>query len=128
MSASDIQDEKPPSTRSANDECNNTASPPDTALRLGDMERGTGAPQNVSNIVDWDGPDDPEKPPNFSRPRKWLVTVMMGTLTLTVAFSSAVFTQATEITAREFHVSSELMILATTFFILGLGLGPMVWG
>lgn len=80
------------------------------------------------DLVDWDGPDDPEKPTNFSRTRKWLITMTMATLTLTVTFSSSVFSVATEVTARLFHVGLEVMVLGTALFVLGIGLGPMIWG
>ena len=85
---------------------------------------------NVSaiDLVDWDGPADPEKPTNFSRTRKWLITMTMATLTLTTTFASSVFSVATEVTARLFHVSLEVMVLGTALFVLGIGLGPMIWG
>ena len=79
-------------------------------------------------LVDWDGPDDPEKPTNFSRTRKWIITMAMATLTLTVTFSSSVFSVAVAVTARLFHVGLETMVLGTALFVLGIGLGPMIWG
>ena len=36
------------------------------------------------NIVDWDGPDDPEKPGNWPLWRKWLITIFMGLATFTI--------------------------------------------
>ena len=83
---------------------------------------------SATNLVDWDGPDDPDKPTNFSRMRKWLITMTMATLTLTVTFASSVFSVATEVTARLFHVGLEVMVLGTALFVLGIGLGPMIWG
>jgi DHA1 family multidrug resistance protein-like MFS transporter len=66
------------------------------------------------NLVEWDGPDDPENPQNFSRGRKWLITMILSTLTVWITFSSSVFSEATMVTAEEYHVSTEVMTLATS--------------
>jgi hypothetical protein len=44
-----------------------------------------------SNIVEFDGPDDPENPKNWSTRRKWAVTGGMGGMTFVVTFASSVF-------------------------------------
>lgn len=36
------------------------------------------------NLVDWDGPNDPKNPQNWSRRYKWFVTVFCSILTLNV--------------------------------------------
>lgn len=80
------------------------------------------------NIVVWDGPDDPENPMNFSVGFKWLITIILSMMTVCITFSSSVFSTATAYTAREFHVSSEVMVLGTSLFVLGFAVGPPVWG
>ena len=84
--------------------------------------------QQQSVIVDWDGPDDPEFPQNFPRGRKFLITLTSATLTLTFTFSSSILTAATVPMAQEFNVSNEVMILATSLFIVGFGVGPTLFG
>ncbi|KAE9975932.1 hypothetical protein EG328_002918 [Venturia inaequalis] len=59
------------------------------------------------NVVEWDGPDDPENPMNFPRWKKWMITVVMGLMTFCITFASSVFSTATEVTAAEFKVSPE---------------------
>jgi len=44
-----------------------------------------------NHIVDFDGPNDPENPKNWSRKRKWAVTGGMGGMTFVVTFASSVF-------------------------------------
>lgn len=80
------------------------------------------------NVVDWDGPDDPQNPMNWSSYRKWGIAVSMGLMTFVVTFASSVFSAATEVTAMQFGVSSEVMILAVALFVLGFAFGPIVWG
>ena len=70
------------------------------------------------NLVEWDGPDDPENPQNFSKPRKWLITLVFSTMTCWVTFSSSVFSPAVVATSEQFHVSTEVMTLGTSLAVL----------
>ncbi|PYI14593.1 MFS multidrug transporter [Aspergillus violaceofuscus CBS 115571] len=80
------------------------------------------------NIVDWDGPDDPEYPPNWSELRKWTITIILGLMTVSVTFASSVFSAAAAVTAEQFGVSEEVMILGTSLFVLGYSFGPLAFG
>lgn len=70
------------------------------------------------DIVDWNGQDDPEHPQNMPSKKKWFVTMVYGLMTLVVTFASSVYSTATEVTAAEFNVSSEVMTLATALTVL----------
>lgn len=80
------------------------------------------------HLVEWDGPDDRENPQNMARRRKWLITICTGLMTFVVSFGSSVFSTVTEVTAREFGVSNEVMILGVTLYVFGFACGPLVWG
>ncbi|EME85198.1 uncharacterized protein MYCFIDRAFT_46692 [Pseudocercospora fijiensis CIRAD86] len=80
------------------------------------------------NIVDWDGPDDPQKPMNWSPFRKWAIAINMGLMTLVVTFSSSVLSSAIVPTSVEFGVSEEVMVLMVSLFVLGFAFGPVVFG
>ncbi|CZT18535.1 probable fluconazole resistance protein [Ramularia collo-cygni] len=80
------------------------------------------------NVVDWDSEDDKENPMNWSPLRKWTIAVCMGLMTLVVTFASSVFSSATQVTAMQFGVSAEVMILGLALFVLGFAFGPIVWG
>ncbi|KAF8861676.1 MFS general substrate transporter [Acephala macrosclerotiorum] len=82
----------------------------------------------VTHNVGWDGPDDPENPMNFPRSKKWIITISTAFITFCVSFSSSVFSTATEITAYEFDVSLEVMILGVSLYVLGFAFGPLFWG
>ena len=71
-----------------------------------------------ANLVEWNGPNDPENPMNWSRGRKWMITLAMGSMTWVITFASSVFSTATVVTAHEFHTSEEVMILGTSLFVL----------
>ncbi|BCR87413.1 uncharacterized protein ACHE_31400A [Aspergillus chevalieri] len=69
-----------------------------------------------------------ENPQNFSPLRKWTVTVMLGLMTIPVAFTSSVFGTAMQPTSRQFGVSQEVMVLGTSLFVLGFSFGPSIFG
>lgn len=73
------------------------------------------------NLITWDGPDDPGNPQNWPAKKKWLTTLMLGIMTFSVTFASSVFSTATGPTAELFGVSTEVMILGTSLFVLGFG-------
>ncbi|KAF2723957.1 MFS general substrate transporter [Polychaeton citri CBS 116435] len=80
------------------------------------------------NLVDWDGSDDPDNPMNWPTSRKWAITLSLGMMTFSVTFASSVFSAATVPTAIQFGVSQEVMVLATSLFVLGFAWGPICWG
>ena len=93
----------------------------DEALR--DVEKGEEKPTELPppkdpNLIEWDGPDDPENPMNWSVSKKWTVTITFAFMTFVITFASSVFSTATQVTAELFEVSNEVMILGTSLFVL----------
>jgi MFS transporter, DHA1 family, multidrug resistance protein len=82
----------------------------------------------VTHIVGWDGLDEPQNPMNFSRSRKWTMTMVTAFITLTVSFASSVFSTATTATAEEFGVSLGVMILGVSLYVLGFACGESQHG
>lgn len=78
------------------------------------------------NLIEWDGPDDPENPMNWAPRKKWIVTVMLGMMTFCVTFASSVFSNATVPVAELYNVSTEVTTLGTSLFVLGFAFGPLV--
>ncbi|OOF98379.1 hypothetical protein ASPCADRAFT_164889 [Aspergillus carbonarius ITEM 5010] len=100
-----------------------------------DIEAGAPEPESEKaaeqqkdpNLVDWDGPDDPENPQNMPRWRKWIITMSFSFMTTWITFASSVFSTATIVTAKEFDVSTEVMVLATSLVVFGFAVGPLFW-
>ncbi|KAH9970653.1 major facilitator superfamily domain-containing protein [Russula compacta] len=71
--------------------------------------------------VDWDGPDDPENPRNWSFGKKWQATVIVSAFT----FISPVFSMiasATRQLAERFDIHNTVILAMTTsVFVLGYG-------
>jgi MFS transporter, DHA1 family, multidrug resistance protein len=83
-------------------------------------------PAKDPNLIEWDGPDDPGNPMNWSRTKKWIITIVLGLMTFCVTFASTVFSTATVPTAIEYGVSTEVTTLGTSLFVLGFAVGPLV--
>lgn len=86
-------------------------------------EKLFGCVDPVTHIVGWDGPDDPHNPMNFPRSKKWIITISTALMTFVVSFASSVFSTATTVTAVEFDVSLEVMILGVSLYVLGFAFG-----
>jgi DHA1 family multidrug resistance protein-like MFS transporter len=107
----------------------------DSDVEKGDQHSGNGraeqlrrkeSKQKDPNLIEWDGPDDPENPMNWPTNKKWIVTIALGMMTFCVTFASSVFSNATVPVAELFGVSIEVTTLGTSLFVLGFGAGPLV--
>ncbi|KAK8001104.1 hypothetical protein PG991_013326 [Apiospora marii] len=78
--------------------------------------------------VDWDGPDDPTRPPNWSLVRKWTIVTLNSLATFMVSFSSSAFTGSLAQVEADFGVSADVALLGISLYVMGFAFGPMVWG
>ncbi|KUJ10716.1 MFS general substrate transporter [Mollisia scopiformis] len=72
-------------------------------------------------------PNDPENPKNWSKAYKWYCTMVVAITCFVVAFCSSVVTADILGVEKEFHVSEEVGLLTITLFVVGFGVGPMVF-
>ncbi|KAJ3019390.1 hypothetical protein NUW54_g94 [Trametes sanguinea] len=73
-------------------------------------------------IVDWDGPDDPENPKNWTVRKKWAVTLVVSSYAFLSPLSSSMMAPAANQIADEFGVTSKPIIaLFTSIYVLGYG-------
>lgn len=78
-------------------------------------------------IVDFEGPDDPYHPLNWSMHKKVSTTALYGLVTMTATWASSAYSAGTNQIAQEFHVGTQVAVLGTSLFLVGFGLGPLVW-
>lgn len=76
--------------------------------------------------VEWDGPDDPQNPLNWSKRRKWVVTTLglMYTSIVSVAVTSYSISEGS--VARTFGVKPILATLGVTMFTIAFGTAPLI--
>lgn len=72
-------------------------------------------------------PCDPYNPQGWTSGKKWFITILSAISTLAVAFVSSAFSGGLPYIIEEFHVSTELSILGISLFVVGFGVGPLLW-
>ncbi|ORY59721.1 polyamine transporter 3 [Pseudomassariella vexata] len=95
-----------------------------------DVEAGTSnddpASETDPNIVDWEGPDDPENPKNWPDSRKWTNIAVLSTLTLVTPLGSSMFAPGIPGIMVEFHSSSATTAtFLVSIYVLGFAFGPL---
>lgn len=81
----------------------------------------------AAELVDFDGPDDPYRPINWPTHKKVSTTLLYGLVTMTATWASSSYSAGTTRVSEVFGVSTEVAVLGTTLFLLGFGLGPLLW-
>lgn len=80
-----------------------------------------------AELVDFEGPDDPYHPLNWPANKKIGTTLLYGLVTMSATWASSAYSAGTQQISQEFRVSEPVAILGTTLFLLGFGLGPLLW-
>ncbi|KAE8144642.1 major facilitator superfamily domain-containing protein [Aspergillus avenaceus] len=78
-------------------------------------------------IVNWDE-NDPMNPRNFNILRRWMVVIICSLGSLCVTCTSSMYTVTYDQIMEEFDCSREVATLGLSFFIWGLGVGPLFLG
>jgi len=77
-------------------------------------------------VVEWIE-NDPRNPMTWSKPKKWIMALMVANSVLVVSFCSSAFSGGIEQVMMEFHVSQEVVTLGISLFVLGFAFGPLLW-
>ncbi|KAI0111763.1 MFS general substrate transporter [Daldinia grandis] len=96
-------------------------------VEAGVDNRETTADEKDPDLVDWDGPDDPENPANWSDKKKWLNIAILSIMTLVTPLGSSMFAPGIPGIMVEFHeTSSTLATFLVSVYILGFAFGPLL--
>jgi DHA1 family multidrug resistance protein-like MFS transporter len=93
----------------------------------------SGASSSTSTIatdkifVTWNGDDDPENPYNWPLPQKVFLIVLIAFLTTSVYMGSAIYTPGIDQIMADFNTTRVKATLPLSMFVIGYGLGPMVF-
>lgn len=85
------------------------------------------ANENNYIFVEWDGDDDPEDPRNWSLFKKGFFIFEVAFLTTSVYMASAVYTPGLEQLQHDLSVGRVVGTLGVFTFVLGYGIGPILW-
>ncbi|KAL2398925.1 MFS-type transporter penM [Exophiala dermatitidis] len=79
------------------------------------------------NVVDWDGPDDPENPLNWTPRRKWFNILLLAVMTTLTPLASSMFAPGVPQVMKEFHsTNNDLGSFVVSVFVLGYAFGPLL--
>lgn len=85
----------------------------------------TTMPSSENYLVEFEGPDDPLNPLNWSFQKRAYTTLMYAVCTFGPQSASSIYSASTDQIASEFGVSTEVSTLGVSLFLFGVGLGPM---
>jgi len=77
------------------------------------------------SLVDWDGPNDPDNPRNWSLSKRCFVAFSISLLTFSVYIGSAIYTSSIPSLREDFGVSQVKAALGLTLYVMAYGIGPM---
>ncbi|KAJ1309199.1 hypothetical protein OPQ81_004868 [Rhizoctonia solani] len=115
---------------------------PSKAPSLSGLEKDSKRPTTVVNdkaqytgsgtledpyVVDW-APEDPQNPFNWSSSKRWRITAILAMTTLCISFASSSYSGGIQFMMAELHMSQYVGILGISLYVVGFGLGPLVWG
>lgn len=78
-------------------------------------------------LVDWYSSDDPANPQNWSSKKKAFVTMQICFYTFAVYLASAIYTPSEPGVMRAFGVGPTAASLGLALYVLGYGVGPLLW-
>lgn len=78
-------------------------------------------------IVGWEE-GEKENPHNWSRLKRWYITIMASVLILNATFASSAPSGIMAPLSKHFSLSHEVGVLTISLFVLGFALGPLLWG
>ncbi|KAJ5612944.1 hypothetical protein N7510_006138 [Penicillium lagena] len=92
----------------------------------GENQQKEKAPRDP-NIVDWDGPDDPENPLNWTTKRKASATISISLITFLTPLGSSMFAPGVPELMKAFHLTNtQLSSFVVSVYLLGYVFGPLI--
>ncbi|KAK4497615.1 hypothetical protein PRZ48_010268 [Zasmidium cellare] len=79
------------------------------------------------HLVGFETDLDPYRPRNWSPGKKVMTVLLYATTTTTSTFASSVFSTAIVPISESFHVSTVVATLGISLFLVGFGVGPLLW-
>ncbi|KAL6242254.1 hypothetical protein RBB50_010802 [Rhinocladiella similis] len=84
------------------------------------------AAEHDPNVVDWDGPNDPEKALNWPNKRKWGNVAIISSITFLTPLASSMVAPAVPLVMKEFHSSDgTIASFVVSIYVLGYAIGPL---
>jgi hypothetical protein len=92
-----------------------------------DIEKGKLDSKTVDPYLSKWTENDPENPYNWSVGLRSWMTFQLGMLAMVGSLASSIISPASEQISKEFDLSSEVVILNVSLYVLGFIFGPCIW-
>lgn len=84
-------------------------------------------PPRDPNVVDWEGPDDPANPHNWSQGKKVMTVALVSSITFVTPLASSIFSPSINQVMIEFNsTNQQLASFIVSVYLLGYCFGPLV--
>ncbi|KAF1835385.1 MFS general substrate transporter [Decorospora gaudefroyi] len=94
---------------------------------IADEEDAEPEPDPDPNIIDFDGPDDPENPLNWPATKKWGMVSLISAITFLTPLASSQFAPGVPQVMRDFDSTSDLLEgFMVSVYVLGFAFGPLI--
>lgn len=91
------------------------------------VDRGNDNPEIDPNIVEFDGPNDPENPLNWKTSKKWGMVTLIAAITFLTPLASSMFAPGIPQVMKDFHSTNEqLEGFMLSIYVLGFAFGPLI--
>lgn len=84
-------------------------------------------PAQEEYVVEFEGPNDPLHPQNWTIGKKLVTAAMLAYTTFNATWGSSIFAPAISVVAANAHVSIEVGTLGLSLYVLGFATGPILW-
>lgn len=71
-----------------------------------------------NDIIDFDGPHDPDRPVNWPLSKKLIHTALYGVTTMSTPWASSIYSPAMDAIAERFHVGKEVAIVGLSLCLM----------
>ncbi|KAI1145003.1 major facilitator superfamily domain-containing protein [Nemania diffusa] len=116
-----LEDTSPSSLEAAIRESPESRGPP-----LKTQDSSTMDSVQEADVVDWDGPKDPENPYNWPKSKKLAHVLIVSIFSLSANLASTMFAPGAEQLAAEFHFTNPTIEAFTvSIYVLGFAVGPI---
>lgn len=97
------------------------------SLSSGDDDEIEEEVEQDPNIVDFDGPDDPENPMNWKASKKWGMVALISAITFLTPLASSQFAPGVPEVMAEFNSTNEMLEgFMVSVYVLGFAFGPLI--
>jgi len=92
-----------------------------------EAENEDNSPSPDPNIIDFDGPSDPENPLNWPSSKRWGMIALISAITFLTPLASSQFAPGVPDVMRDFNSTSDLLSgFMVSVYVLGFAFGPLI--